>query len=153
MPRAARRSARIRSGALAAGLFLLVGACAGGSGGGSLSATDPWVRYTGPDVAAGGFMVLENAGDADDALVSASSPDFGTIELHRTVEGGDGMMAMQPVASIPVPAGGSTALKPGSYHLMLFAPTGEIEIGQTVEISLAFEQGGAVTIQAEVQAP
>jgi copper(I)-binding protein len=153
MPHAARRTILIRTAAVAAGLALLIAACGGGGGGGSLSATDPWVRYTGPDVPAGGFMVLENAGDAADALVSASSPDFGSIELHETVEGGDGMMAMQPVASIPVPAGGSTELKPGSYHLMLFEPTGEIEIGQTVEITLAFEQGGTVTVQAEVQAP
>lgn len=156
MPHAAHRTRFTRTAAIAAGLALLIAACSGGSsgsGGGSMSAADPWVRYTGPDVAAGGFMILENAGDADDALVSASSPDFGSIELHETVEGGDGMMAMQPVASIPVAAGGTTELKPGSYHLMLFEPTGEIEIGQTVEITLAFEQGGTVTVQAEVQAP
>ena len=153
MPHAARRTRLVRTAAVAAGLALLIAACSGGGGGGSLSATDPWVRYTGPDVAAGGFMVLENDGDADDALVSASSPDFGSIELHETIEGGDGMMAMQPVASIPVAAGGTTELKPGSYHLMLFDPTGEIEIGQTVEIALAFEQGGTVTVQAEVKAP
>ena len=153
MPLSARRTRFVRTAAVAVGLALLFAACSGGGGGGSLSATDPWVRYTGPDVAAGGFMVLENGGDADDALVSASSPDFGSIELHETIEGGDGMMAMQPVASIPVVAGASTELKPGSYHLMLFEPTGEIEIGQTVEITLAFEQGGTVTVQAEVEGP
>jgi len=154
-----RRLARpARLIAIGAGSVLLITACAGAPligrvGSDPISATDAWVRYTGPGVPAGGFMVLANDGDQDDALVSASSPAFGSVELHETVEGSDGMMAMRPVTSIPLAAGGTTELRPGSYHLMLFDPTGEVEVGRSVEISLNFEQGGTVTVQAEVQAP
>ena len=150
MPSALRLSSFIRLTGSAALLAIVAAACVGGS---TISATDPWVRYTGPDVAAGGFMTLTNGGDQDDALVSATSPDFATIELHETSMADDGMMAMQPVSSITVPAGGTTALEPGSFHLMLFDPTGTIEVGQTVSIQLTFEGGETVTVEAEVQAP
>jgi hypothetical protein len=145
----ARRPAR--SAAVAIAIGLLAAACAGG--GAAINVTDPWVLYTGPEVAAGGFMVLSNGGGQDDALVSASSPDFTSIELHETVEGGEGMMAMQPVMSIPVPAGGTTELKPGSYHMMLFDPADGLAPGQIVDITLIFERGGTVTVQADLQAP
>ncbi len=151
MPFAHRSSQLLRATVALAAIVLAVAAC--GAGGSGLTVTDPWVRYTGPDVAAGGFLTLTNGGDQDDALVSASSPAFGSIELHETVEGSDGMMAMQPVTSIPIPAGGTTKLEPGSYHMMLFDPTGAIEIGQTVDITLTFEQGGTKDITAEVKAP
>jgi copper(I)-binding protein len=137
--------------AITAALGLLVAACAGA--GASVRATDPWVRFTGPDVPAGGFVVLANDGDADDALVSATSPDFGSIELHETVDSGDGVMAMQKVTSIPVAAGGTTALEPGGFHMMLFDPTADVAIGQPVEITLTFEDGASITVQATVQAP
>jgi len=140
-----------RSGVLVAALALIVTAC--GGAGATVKVTEPWIRYTGPDVPAGGFMVLANSGSQDDALLSASSPHFTSIELHETVEGSDGMMAMQPVTSIPVPAGGTTELKPGSYHMMLFDPVDGLEVGQSVDITLTFERGGTVTIQAVVQVP
>jgi copper(I)-binding protein len=172
--RLARLTAMLAALALAAG-------CAG-SGAGSLGVSDPWVRYTGPEVAAGGFMVVTNDGTTEDALVSASSPTFESIELHETLMmeatpsaamgaegsagaegsmgaesaapmGSGGMVGMQPVDSIPVPVGGSVELKPGSYHLMLFDPTGTVEVGGTVEITLTFESGATVTTQAEIRAP
>jgi periplasmic copper chaperone A len=146
-----RPSQLLRTTVMIAAIALAIAACGGGGPG--LTVADPWVRYTGPDVPAGGFMTLTNAGGQDDALVSASSPAFGSVELHETVEGDDGMMAMQPVTSILIPAGGTTKLEPGSYHMMLFDPTGTIEIGQTVDITLTFEQGGTKDVSAVVQAP
>jgi copper(I)-binding protein len=167
MPASSRLGRVIRPAALVASLVLIVGAC--GAGGASVKASEAWVRYTGPDVAAGGFMVLTNSGDQDDALVSASSPAFATIEMHETVvmeaspsasmgaesasPMGGGMVGMQPVSSITVPAGGTTELKPGGYHLMLFDPTGEVTVGQTVDITLTFDKAGDVTVKAEVKAP
>jgi len=146
----------VTAGVVAA--IAVLAACAGGGGGASLgvvgvTVSEARVLYTGPAVPAGGFMILTNTGDQADALVSASSPAFGSIELHETMQGSDGMMGMQPVTSIPVPAGGTTELEPGSYHLMLLDPTGEIAVGQAVDITLTFDSGATATVMADVQAP
>lgn len=62
------------------------------------------------------------------------------------------MMAMQPVAKIDIPAGGTVALEPGGYHLMLMELKEEPKVGSTVELTLTFEGAGDVVVKAEVRA-
>ncbi len=166
-PRAPRSGGRLVGLVAAAGVIVLV-ACAAGS---EITVRDPWIRLTDPSRPLGGFMTIVNGGAADDALVGAESPAFGSIELHETVPAtseaspmpsdgmaspmpSDGMaMAMRPVAEIPIPAGGEQALQPGGYHLMLMAPKRSLAVGDTVELTLHFKSGRSVTIEAPVRAP
>ena len=57
-----------------------------------------------------------------------------------------------PVDRIEVPAGGSVALEPGGFHLMMLGLTETPAVGDTVELLLTFQEGGEVTVQAEVRA-
>lgn len=66
---------------------------------------------------------------------------------------GGGMMTMQPVDSIPVPAGESVELKPGGYHIMLLDVQKTLAPGDTIEVTLTFENAGEVTTTAEVREP
>jgi copper(I)-binding protein len=64
---------------------------------------------------------------------------------------GSGMLGMQKIDRLEIPAGGSVELKPGSYHLMLIGPTQELTVGDTIEMTLDFEKAGPVKVTAEVR--
>jgi hypothetical protein len=89
--------------------------------------------------------VFSNPSDADITVVSASSPQAGTMEIHEVVDK-DGAMVMQPKeGGLVVPAGGSATLKPGSDHLMLMKLPAPIEAGDEVEITVVCDSGGDLT--------
>ena len=62
---------------------------------GDIKVENPWVRATIPNRPAAGYMVVRNAGDSADAIVSASSPDADRIELHTHLME-NGVMKMRP---------------------------------------------------------
>jgi copper(I)-binding protein len=96
------------------------------------------------------YLTLDNAGPQADALVSASSEVARTTELHEVKQDG-GVMKMRPVEKIPVPAGGKVDLKPGGYHVMLIGLTRDLKPGDTVPVTLRFERGGEMRVEAAVK--
>ncbi len=98
------------------------------------------------------YMVIENTGDEPDRLLHAHSDVAGTIELHET-KMENGVMKMQPVASIEVPPRGTVELKPGGLHVMLIGLTRDLNPGDTFVLELHFEKAGHVEVQAVVQQP
>ncbi len=113
--------------------------------------TGAWARASSAAGPSAAYFTITNATSTADALVSASSPAAATVEIHETSTDDAGMMGMQPVATVEVPAGGSVEFKPGSFHLMLTDLTGELTVGQTIELDLVFEHGGTVVVMAEVR--
>lgn len=112
---------------------------------------DAWVREAPPGaMALAAYMNIRNTGDSDRKLVSASSADFGAVELHRSIVEG-GMARMVPQESMPIPAGGELALKPGDYHLMLLRPKSALEEGDQVTLSLSFDDGSSVEVTMPVR--
>lgn len=96
------------------------------------------------------YVTLSNAGPQADALISASSDTARAAELHE-VQQAEGVMKMRPVKSIPVPAGGTVELKPGGYHIMLLDLKKDLKPGDTVPVTLSFEHGGELRIEAAVR--
>lgn len=147
---------------------------------GELEVTGAWAR-TSPAVATAGAAYLEiaNGTEIDDVLLEASvAPEVAAkVELHETIvveddgdagmgEGSSGemgqgetatsmagapMMQMQPVEDIPVPAGETVVLEPGGLHIMMLDLVEPLEVGDTVELTLTFEQAGDVVVEAEVR--
>ena len=146
-----------------------------------VTVSDAWVRPVADLTAMNRTAIYMQitGGAEDDALLSASVPaDVATtVEVHETVAaeddgatmgGGDmattttmgggsmpggGMMEMRPVERIEVPAGGTVALEPGGYHVMLLDLQRELPVGDTVEVTLTFEVAGEVVVTAEVREP
>lgn len=159
------RSVRYFVTALAA-VSLLAG-CGGDSGG--IEVSDAWAR-TSPSMASAGaaYMAITNSGDVDDALIGASvdADIAGSVEIHETVAMGSdttmgdtgtdtttggGMMTMQPVERVIIPAGESIALEPGGYHLMFLDLVAPLEAGEDLSITLTFEEAGEQIVTAEVR--
>jgi copper(I)-binding protein len=99
---------------------------------------------------AAGYLVIKGGSQAD-ALLSATSPVAGSVELHETSTDASGMTGMHPISRLEIPAGGTVTLQPGGYHLMLMMVTGQMTVGGTVQIDLTFEKAGKITVQAEVK--
>ena len=113
-----------------------------------ITVTDAWARSSSATAgAAAAYATITNAGTTADALVGASSPAAASVEVHETMAMGSpsasigGMMGMQPVARVEIPAGGSLELKPGGYHAML------------IDLTLTFEKAGARGLQAALTSP
>ena len=142
---------------------LVVASVAAGcsSGSASIVVADPWARASSATASAGAaYMKIENTGSAADALIGASSPAATTAEVHETLamgspapdaSGDGGMMGMQPIARLEIPAGGSVELKPGSYHIMLIGLKHDLKPGDTIEITLKFEKVGEIKVTATVR--
>lgn len=117
----------------------------------SVLVRDAWVREAAAGRAVtGAFMILENAGSAARALVSATASVGDTLELHE-MKRTDGMMSMAPVKRIEVPAKGETALRPGGYHLMLFGLRKPLVANDTVQFTLTFDDGSTTQVAATVR--
>ncbi|WP_316859804.1 copper chaperone PCu(A)C [uncultured Cohaesibacter sp.] len=116
---------------------------------GSISVADPFARASaGRANAGGGFMTISNSGEADRLI--AAHADVGEItELHTHIKEGD-VMRMRQVEAINVPANGSVALKPGSYHVMFMKLKAPLKEGETFPLELTFEKAGNVTIDVVV---
>jgi copper(I)-binding protein len=118
---------------------------------GDLTVSGAWIRYLPAGAPAGGFFKLQNAGKAT-ALIGASSPDYGMVMIHKTVEQG-GVSKMVEVDRIEIPAGGAVEFRPGGYHLMLMHAKHEIKAGAEVIVTLQFANGQKVAARYEIRGP
>jgi copper(I)-binding protein len=158
----ARRLSRF-GGLLVAALVMgsVAVGCSSSGGTAEVAITDAWARPSSAMASAGAaYMTIQNNGTATDALVGASSPAATTVEVHETVvmgspapgaSGDGGMMGMQPVERLEIPAGGSVELKPGSYHIMLIGLKQDLKVGDSIEITLKFEKVGEIKVTAAVR--
>jgi copper(I)-binding protein len=95
-------------------------------------------------------MKVNNNGASDHALVGGSSPAAEVVELHtHTME--DGMMRMRQVEKIDLPAGESVSLQPGGLHVMLIGLKQNLVPDESIPLTLRFEDGSEVTLQAPVR--
>jgi len=119
----------------------------------AIDAVGAFVRLP-PDDNTAVYVELTNNGEADTALVGASADFAETWELHEMVTGEDGVMEMQPVEgqSIALPVGQTVALEPGGLHVMAIGVTDELAEGDVVPVTLEFEGGCTITVDAEVRA-
>lgn len=100
------------------------------------------------------YLQINNDSNTDDALIGASIPGCGVTELHEMRMDGD-VMIMRQVAGnrITIPAGETVLLEPGGLHIMCLDKTGQFTVGQKVEVTLQFENAGAIRVEAEVISP
>jgi len=119
----------------------------------AVAARDAWIRAADEGGLSAAYLTISNGSEADDALVDVSAPDVATsVSLHETKTGDDGMTGMYHTPSIAVPAGGTVALEPGGYHVMLEGLQRDLVAGETVRIVLTFERAGPLTVDALVRA-
>ena len=96
------------------------------------------------------YATVSNLGKTPDALVAAASDAAEVVEIHETYRD-MGMSMMRPVKGIAVAAGGKVMLKPGGYHIMLINLKRDLKAGETLRLTLKFQNAGAVPVSAIVK--
>lgn len=151
-------------------LSLAVAGCGDEEKSGGTSApevSDAWARTTAEAAKSGAIYMKIAGGGTADRLVAAKVDESiaGETQIHEVVakdamgeegmdgEGmdgamGSGEMVMREVDAIEIPADGSVELKPGGYHVMLLDLKKQIKEGDKISVTLTFEQGGEVTVEA-----
>lgn len=132
---------------------LLLSAC-GGSKGPEIVIKDPWARPS-PKMASSGaaYMIIENKGNEDDALIGAEGDVSDAVEIHEMVVDENNVMHMKPVEGqrLVIPAKGKVELKPGGYHIMLIGLKHQLKEGEVVHLTLKFEKSGDIKVDAPVK--
>lgn len=114
----------------------------------AVAVSDAWVKAADSGMSAA-FGLLENTGDADVTIVSATSPASTMLELHETVANDAGEMVMQEKdGGFTIPAGGALTLEPGGNHIMLMDLVEPVLAGDEITFTLAFSDGSTLEILA-----
>jgi periplasmic copper chaperone A len=146
-----------RSVLLVAFVALVVSACspapAPKSGSGGIVVSNAWTMATPPGAAVGaGYMTISNQAAAVVRLTGGSSAAAQSVEVHNmTMDGG--VMQMRPVeGGLEIPANGAVELKPGGLHLMLIGLQKPLAEGESVPVTLTFDDGTRVDVVLAVRA-
>ena len=99
---------------------------------------------------AGGYLLITNAGEEDDRLLTATTDRSPETQIHEMRMDGDVMRMREVEGGLAIPAGQSVSLQPGGYHLMLMGPEA-LTPGETHDVTLAFERAGEVTLPFAVE--
>ena len=116
----------------------------------SLEITRPWIREAPPSSKVlAAYMSIYNPGDTAITISGISSPDFESVEVHRTVINA-GVARMLHLEQLEVPANGNVELQPGGMHLMLFNPKRMLAAGDTVALTIHLGNDTCMMISAAV---
>jgi copper(I)-binding protein len=112
---------------------------------------DAWVRTSVKgQMATGAFMRITAKESVK--LVGASSPMAGVAEVHEMkMEGG--IMKMNAVPALDLPAGKTVELKPGSYHVMLMDLKSTLTKDSTIPLTLTFKDAKGATSKMDIKVP
>jgi hypothetical protein len=152
LPPLRRAAAAMAVAGLVAGAASGRDACAAEFKAGDISIEQPWSRATpGGAKVASGYLTIKNNAATPDRLVSATAEIAGRAEIHQ-MSMTDGMMKMRQLTDgLPIPAEGSVALEPASYHLMFVDLKKPLKEGETFSGTLAFAKAGTVEVTFEVR--
>ncbi|MBX3563677.1 MAG: copper chaperone PCu(A)C [Sphingomonas sp.] len=115
-----------------------------------LKADHGWVRLPAAAGRPGAAYFTVHGGDKADTLLAVSTPAALRTEMHESMKGDHGMMAMAPIKDVAVPARGTLSFAPGGRHVMLFDLGPRVTAGQRIPLRLAFAGGKTLEIQAMV---
>lgn len=117
----------------------------------TLKISDAWIKNLPPVVPMrAGYMTIENQSVQTLKIVEVESEVFTQVDIHETVEK-NGMMSMQPMSPLVIPAGSTIKLAPGGIHLMMMQPKESLKPGDQVNVTLSFDDGNTQTLQMTVR--
>lgn len=133
-------------------LIVLLSSSCNQSSSNTIDTTDAWIREAPPNASMlAGYVTIKNNSDQERILTSAKSNQFKMVEIHKTIVE-DGVAKMRRQDDLPIPAGGSLVLEPGSYHLMLMMPKSALKANDQVTVTLGLRAGNDIK-QLEIIMP
>jgi periplasmic copper chaperone A len=150
--RAAIRRAARRGSLPVLGCSLLLAACGASDGSGPEAAVEVREVIVASPTAgrpAAMYLPLVNRGSAPDTVtgVRMAAAERAELHLHRHE---DGLMRMEAITELELPARGELRMRPGAHHVMLFGLDVGSEPGDTLEGAITLGRGGELPVLARV---
>lgn len=103
---------------------------------GQIQVENAWIPEAPPvaDVLAA-YLVIENHSDKAVTITSVSSPAFGMVMMHKTINE-NGMTRMIHQDHLTIAAKSKLTFERGGLHLMLMSPKHPLKVGDKVELTL-----------------
>ena len=115
----------------------------------NININHPHIKFTISSGPAAGYMTIVNMGEKPDKLLNIEV-DFAVAELHQS-EINDGIVSMNKVDFIEIPAQIAKSLKPGGYHVMFSKFNIELIDESELVGVLNFELAGKIKVVFEVE--
>lgn len=131
-------------------LIFLLTACSPAAPQSKIEVSQGNVHLLSGDMPAAAYLLIKNTGTLNDRLLNVSADFADMLMLHKSSVDENGVARMEMVMAIDVPAGQQVELKPGGYHILIQGLKPGIKAGDTVTLTLQFEQAGAISVQAQV---
>lgn len=114
---------------------------------------DGWIRLMpGGMPMQAGFGRIDNACAMPATIVSASSPAYGSVELHES-KVVDGVNRMREIPELRIAPDGAAVLQPGGLHLMLMQPKATLKPGSRVAVVFKLKDGRELIGEFEARKP
>lgn len=133
--------------------FALVALVLNACGQKTLSVENVWAR---PGITGGNsavYFVVNNPTGIADTLLSASTPVTPNAEMHKSKMNENGVMEMQQQDSVQVPARSQVEFQPGGLHVMLINLPQDLNAGETISLTLTFQNAGEIELSVPVKEP
>lgn len=115
-----------------------------------VTVTDAWVKITVPGArVSAAYMKLKSTEPVK--LIKVEAAIAGIVEIHD-MRMNDGVMEMEAMDALNIPANTTVTLKPGGMHVMLLKVNKPIKQGDKVPLTLTFLGKGEKVITAKLLA-
>ena len=91
------------------------------------------------------YLTILNNSSEDITLIDVASDAAQLVEMHEHIIF-NGTMKMQRMGPLKIEANSSVQFKPGGYHIMFINVAQEIKDGDTIDVTLTFDDGSNKTI-------
>lgn len=117
----------------------------------AVEASDAWARAGMRDGTSAVYMMLANGTSQDVELIGASSDAAAAAEVHLSQINADGVMQMLKQDAVSIPSKKLLELKPGSYHIMMIGLKQDLNVGDSISVTLHFNGYEDVTLTVPVK--
>lgn len=116
---------------------------------GAISAQGAWLReQADANGMTAAYFTVCNGTMQPAILTGVSTGVAGLAELHETTRDENGVVSMAPTGPIALAPGERVVFEPGGRHVMLMSLSGAVKAGDRAELSLQFEDGSSVVVEA-----
>ncbi len=96
------------------------------------------------------YLSIMNMGKDSDQLIGISTPAAESAMLHKSKDE-NGVMKMEMLDQLEIPAGTTIDILPGHMHIMLMGLKSQLKIGDHVQVELVFKTSGKISVDAVVR--
>lgn len=118
---------------------------------GKLEISNGWARPGTEGQNSAVYLTIHNGTATADTLLNISSDVTDSAEIHESIQSDDGTTSMRPAGQQIVDEAEQLRLEPGGLHIMLMDLTQNLEVNDSLTVSLEFARVGTKNISVPVQ--